>query len=238
MPNWCYTQVCFKGKPENIMRLKNNIELANEWSNRNSGFCNIRYFLSLSDFDTVSYIERFSNRYDCNFRGTVYDTALKPDECGEYLLYYPTLDTAWWIDYQLLQIISMIYDVEYSSYSEEPNMGYYSKCRNGNMDTYNFDYLIQPDYDQLEEAMDDDPQLELDYIIPVKIGEPDTDEVLDELKNRNIEFDIMSIENEYPPNIYGVYYHHIYGVTYDDDRYNKFYKYPELDPFNKLYNKE
>lgn len=232
MPNWCYTQVCFKGKPENIMRLKENIEAADEWSHRNPGFCNIRYFLYISGFDTMSYRMRFNSVLDSNFRGTVYGTHLKPEECGEYLLYYPTFDTAWYMDYQLLQIISMIYDVEFSAYSEEPNMDVFVKCKNGNVDTYDFDYVIRPDYDQLEEAIEDNPDLELYYNMPVKIGEPDTDKILDILKDLNIDFETADIAEDPVPIPYGVYYHYMNGVIYDNDNYNKFYRYPEVDPFN------
>lgn len=232
MPNWCYTQVCFKGKPENIMRLKKDIEEANEWSHRNPNYCNIRYFLSLSGFDTISYQYRFNSVLDGNFRGTVYDTHSKPEEYPNYLLYYPSFDTAWYMDYQLLQIISIIYDVEFSAFSEEPNMGIFCKCGNGNIDTYNFDYIIRPDYEQLEEAMEDDPSLDIDYDIAVKIGEPDTDKILDTLNNLGIEFDTIDITEEPIPLPYGVYYHFMNGVIYDTENYKRIYQYPEVDPFN------
>lgn len=230
MPNWCYTQVCFKGKPDNIMRLKRDVELANEWSHRNPDFCNIRYFLSLSGFDTKSYEIKIDNILNSNFRGFIYDNALKPEECGSYILYYPTFETAWYMDNQLLQIISLIYDVEFSSYSEELNMGVFYKCRNGNVDTYDYDYLICPNYEQVEEIMEDDPLFEY-YDTPVKIGEPETDKILDDLKNHNIDFETVSIPEDPVPLIHGVYYHFMNGVIYDDENRKK-YQYPEVDPFN------
>jgi hypothetical protein len=125
----------------------------------------------------------------------------------------------------------MIYDVEFSAYSEEPNMGIYTKCKNGSTNTYDFDYIIRPDYEQLEEAMENDPSFEMDYDIPVKIGEPDTDKILDTLKDLNIDFDTMNIVEDPIPIPYGVYYHYINGVIYDD-KSQKFWRYPELDPFN------
>lgn len=230
MPNWCCSRVCFKGRNENIKRLQNDIELANEYAHRNPMFCNIRYFLSLNGFDIVSYKERFDRYEDTNFRGNIYSTVLAPEEYGEYSLYYPYLETAWWMDNGLLQIISLIYDVKYSCFSEEPGMGIYTKCRNSELDVYDYDYCIRPDAEQLEEAVDNDPQFEMDYIIPVKIGEPDTDEVLDLLKERNIDFEIEKIDEETPRDPYGVYYHYTIGVTYDKEP--NWRDYPELDPFN------
>lgn len=233
MPNWCYSSVCFKGKTENIKRLQNDIELANEFAHRNPMFCNIRYFLSLNGFDIVSYKERFDSHYDTNFRGSIYSNRCNPEDFNdEYSLYYPYIETAWWMDYGLLQIISLIYNVKYSCYSEEPNMCIYTKCRNSELDTYDYDYCIRPDYEQMEEAIDNNPELEINYINPVKIGEPETDALLDLLKDNNIQFEIEPITEEAAPIPYGVYYHYNIGVTYDSDTYKKFYEYPELDPFN------
>ena len=231
MPNWCYSRICFKGKTENIKRLQNDIELANEYAHRNPMFCNIRYFLSLNGFDIVSYKERFNSYHDTNFRGSIYSTVLAPEEyIDDQSLYYPYTETAWWMDYGLLQIISLIYGVEYSCYSEEPGMAIYTKCRNSELDVYDYDYCIQPDYEQLEEAIYNDPQLEIDYLTPVKIGEPETDEILDLLKERNIEFETIQIDEEVPPIPFGVYYHYNIGVTYDKEP--NWCNYPELDPFN------
>lgn len=74
MPNWCYTQVCFKGNPENIMRLVKDVESSDEWNHKNGTlFCNLRYFLSLNNFDTVSYLQRYNNYFNSpNFRGYIY----------------------------------------------------------------------------------------------------------------------------------------------------------------------
>ena len=237
MPNWCFTRVCFKGKPDNINRLRSDIAKATEWGYRNPLWCNIRYFLSLSGFDAVSYEQRMINKYipqmhDCNFRGNVFDTYLQSEECGEYLLYYPSFETAWWMDYGLLQIISINYNVEFSAYSDEPGMGYYGKCKNGSIDTYDYDYRIIPNYEQLEEAVENNPELEIDYDIPVKIGDSNIESIIEELKKHNIEYNIGHIEEEEAPKIYGIYYHYKYGVCYDDEIHNKIYNYPELDPFN------
>lgn len=232
MPNWCYTKVCFKGKPENINKLRADISKSTEWLHRNPSWCNIRYFLSLSNFDTLSYLNTVSNQYDYNFRGSVYDTYLESEECGEYLLYYPSFETAWWMDFGLLQIISMIYGVEFSAYSEEPNMGYYGKCKNGSIDIFDYDYNIIPDYEQLENAIENNPELDIDYNIPVKIGEANHEDIIDELKSYNIEFDITVIEDEKVPYIHGIYYHYIQGVAYEDDLHNRVHNYPELDLFN------
>ena len=235
MPNWCYTQVCFKGKPENIMNLRNDIALANEFTHKyGSMWTNLRYFLSLKGFDDVSYYERFPNRYYApNFRGYVYDTRLAPEEDGNYLLYYPTFDMAWDMDYEVLQIISMLYGVEFSAYSEESGMGIRHKCRNGDIDTYDFDYSIVPDYEQLEELFEKDPNFnDIDYDNPVKQGSIGQKVILDMMKDHGIEYEIEHIPEVNVPTPYGVYYHFMHGVTYDTDNYKKFYNYPELDRFN------
>ena len=104
MPNWCFTQVCFKGKPENIERLANDIHEATEFYYRNTHYTNLRYFLYLNNFDSVSYIERFgernlqnllSDKYPPSFRGSVFDQITKIENHGDYSLYhtYFTLST-------------------------------------------------------------------------------------------------------------------------------------------------
>lgn len=241
MPNWCYTQVCFRGKPENIERLRKDVEAANEFGHRHMSFCNVRYLLSLQNFDTVSYYERFKNKYipnyyDCNFRGNVFDTQFKSEEHNDGLVsYYPTFEMAWYTDYQLLQLISMIYDVKFSAYSEEPGCEIYDKCRNdSSIDEYDFDYIISPDYEQFEEALDENPEgLDLDYNNAVKQGSEEEAEIINILKERGITYGINPIETIPVPDPYGVYYHYNYGVIYDTDFYEKFMKYPELDPFNR-----
>ena len=53
MPNWCTTSVAFKGKPEIINKLRENVQKATDWYYENSFFTSMRYFLSLSNFDSV-----------------------------------------------------------------------------------------------------------------------------------------------------------------------------------------
>lgn len=137
------------------------------------------------------------------------------------------------MDYNVLQVISKIYDVEYSAYSEEPGMDIHTKCKNGSINTYDFDFSISPNYEDLELALDENPELDIDYDIPVKIGIDNIDSITKELKDNNIDYRITEIASIEPPDIYGVYYHYIYGVDYDDDLHNKIYRYPGLDRFNK-----
>lgn len=233
MPNWSYARICFKGKPDDINRLRENVSKATKWSYKNPYWTNLRYFFSLSGFDSVSYRERFSTYYDRNFRGNILDTWLKSEEDGEYLLYYPSMESAWWTDYEVLQLITMLYNVEFSAYSEEPGIGIYDKCKNGTIDTYDFDYSIVPDYEQFEAAIDEDPDgLDLDYDNPVKNGSEEEKEILKILRDHNIDYDARVIDNIPVPVPYGVYYHYIYGVCYDKNKDNINYNYPDLDPFN------
>ena len=228
MPNWCMTNVCFKGKPENIQRLRRDIEKTAKWTKEHGKyFCNLRYFLSLNNFDPVSYQR-------CNFRGNTYDYNTNQDP--ESTEYYTLFEMAWYTDYEILQLISVLYDVEFSAYSEEPGMGIYEKCRNGNIDTYDFDYVISPDYDQFEKALDEDPDgiEELCYSNPVKIGSSDEKDIIDLLNDCGIKYDIINIDNWDAPNIYGVYYQLIYGVDYDNIETGFVpHRYPGIDRFNR-----
>lgn len=247
MPNWCYTQVCFKGKPENIKRLAKDIEAACTFGRNNRGYCNIRYFMHLNNFDTVSYRERFQYKYiphyyDCNFRGSVYgaDYECEDDLKDGYLYYYPTFEMAWHTDYQLLQLISMIYNVTFSAYSEEPSMEIFDKCSNDDsINEYDFDFIISPDYDQFEEVLygdniDNRRDVEdIGYDNALKNGDPEAESIINTLKKHNIEYNIIPIETYPAPIPFGVYYHYMYGVTFDTDTYEKFYRYPEIDEFNR-----
>lgn len=242
MPNWCYTQVCFKGKPENIRRLEKDVEAATQFHSNNRSFCNIRYFMHLNGFDTVSYAERYINKYipryyDCNFRGSVIDSEEEYELEDGIMVYYPTFEMAWYTDFQLLQLISMIYDVTFSAYSEEPGCQVYEKCKNNDsIDEYDFDCIISPDYDQFEEALEGDYDHEIDdlgYDNPVKMGDDDYNRIINVLKKHDIEYDIKVIETYPPPIPFGVYYHYMYGVIFDDDFHVKFSRYPEIDEFNR-----
>ena len=235
MPNWCYTQVCFRGKPENIERLIKDVEKASKFRDDNKCFCNVRYFMHLNDFDIVSYRER-PHFYDCNFRGSIMDGEEYEEENG-LVSYYPTFEMAWYTDFHLLQLISMIYDVKFSAYSEEPGCEVYDKCRNDtSIEEYDFDYIISPDYDQFEEALESDYNHEigdLGYDNPVKDGDPDAENMIRTLEKHGIEYEIKPIESCPVPIPYGVYYHYNYGVIYDTDTDKKFFRYPEIDEFNR-----
>lgn len=238
MPNWCYTRVCFKGKPENIIRLRKDIENAANFTKANPRYCNLRYLLSLNNFDTVSYLQRYKDSYDCNFRGSVYDYPYQPEENNGYLLYYPSFEMAWDMDYNVLQLISIIYGVEFSAYSEESGMGIRTKCKNGSIDTYDFDYTIIPDIEQFEDAINEDPEgLDLDYDNPVKYKSAEALEIKKILHDCNIEYDIQEIEEVPVPIPYGVYYHYIYGVRFDTEFDKIWNGYPYSDPFNRYLTK-
>lgn len=244
MPNWCITSVLFKGKPENIKRLANDIGLAIEWHHNNPFFCNVRYLLHLINFDTVSYLQRWSNPYDApRFRGSVFDSEWRFDECEDGdLLYCVNLEMAWYTDYDALQIIAMNYGVEYSAHSEEPNCEVYTKCRYGQTipkydQDYDLDFFICPNYEQYEQVQEEcDYQLELDYENGVKVGSNEEKVIMNTIQELGIEYYKNSIEEIPVPQIYGVYYHYIYGVDYDDEFHQNYCRYPGIDRFN-IYNK-
>lgn len=248
MPNWCYTEVCFKGKPENIKRLDKDIEAATHFCHRNRSYCNIRYFMHLNGFDTASYRERFMSKYiphyyDCNFRGSVSAYNEPDDELIDdegYITYYATFEMAWYTDYQLLQLISMIYDVTFSAYSEEPGCQVYDKCSNDDsINEYDFNCIISPDYDQFEEVLygdDIDKRRDVEdlgYDNAVKEGDSDYHRIINTLKKHDIEYEIKVIKTYPVPTPFGVYYHYMYGVVFDTDTDIKFCRYPEIDEFNR-----
>lgn len=239
MPNWCTTSVAFKGKPENINKLHEDIQKATEWYHQNSFFTNMRYFLSLSNFDTVSYLQRYNDRYSApNFRGSVYDTHWKCVQCEDSELKYSAiLEMAWNTDYELLILISKLYNVKFSAYSEEFGMGIFTRCSNGLVDDYDYDFIIVPDYEQFEEYQEENNyKLDIDFYNPVKNCSEEVNEIINTLRMYNINFDITPIERIYSPQlkIYGIYQHYMYGVIYDDDNmWNK--SYPGLDEFNRYY---
>lgn len=239
MPNWCTTSVAFKGKPENINKLREDVQKATDWYYENSFFTSMRYFLSLSNFDTVSYVQRYRDYYSApNFRGSIYDSSFKCVECedGE-LKYFATLEMAWNTDYEVLILISKLYDVKFSAYSEEFGMGIFTRCSNGLVDDYDYNFIIKPDYEQLEEFQEENNyKLDIDYYNPVKNCSEDVNEIIDTLRMHNIDFGIEPIERFYSPQlrIYGIYQHYIYGVDYDEkESWNQ--SYPGLDRFNKYY---
>lgn len=241
MPNWCITSVAFKGKPENIKRLYDDIQKVTEWAGDNPFYCNMRYLLYLNNFDTVSYIQRYPDRWIApNFRGSAYDYRRFPYEdlpkCEDGdVVYYTTLEMAWNTDYELLQIISMIYDVEFSAFSEEPNMDIYTRCGNGLIDDFDYTHIIRPDYDQFEEFQEESNySLDIDYINAVKNGSSEMTSIIEELKKNGIEFTTETVQHVLTPKIYGIYYHYIYGVDYDGDPMWS-NEYPGTERFNKYY---
>ena len=237
MPNWCITSVVFKGEKDNIKRLVNDIRKTIEWSHQNPYYCNMRYFMHISNFDTVSYIQRYPDYYLApNFRGNIIGSSLECEECddGEYK-YYATLEMAWNTDYEILQLISTFYNVKYSAYSEECGMGIFTTCSNGLVDDYDYNFIISPDFNQFEDFQEEnDYKLDLDYHNPVKNCSDEANEIIDTLRMYNINFGIEPIKRVYRPKVYGVYEHYIYGIDYDEDNlWNN--NYPGLDRFNRYF---
>lgn len=236
MPNWCITEVAFKGNSDNINRLIEDISKATEWGHENPRFCNIRHLLSLGGFDTVSYLQRYPNYYNQpRFRGNVYGEMRPIIECEDKdQLYHPVFEMAWDTDYTVLQLLSKIYGLEFSAFSEECGMDIRHKCRNGDVDFNDYDYCICPDMNNLPEGIEEDDIYDkYDYSIPVKHGSDMEKDLLEEFKFDGISPIFKEIPEVDVPDIYGVYYHYIYGVAYDDDNNSFNATYPGSDPFNR-----
>lgn len=205
MPNWCYTQACFTGEPYNIYKLKKDIDEAMMWRATNKYYCNFRYFFNINGFNIDLYKRQYD--YDLLTRGYFINASLSFEYPGNMVKprLYVTMDTAWDMDYRVLQLISIIYDVKFSAYSEEPMMGVYTKCRNSNDDNYDYDFTINvySDSDEVIEKMDD---LELDYYTPFKNGNPESERLIKTLKENGIQYRIENVEGYQCPLISGIYY--------------------------------
>lgn len=207
MPNWCYSNVCFKGNHDNIYKLKQDVEKAFKFSRDNGYYyCNISFLLLQQGFRTEIYNE--SSPYRINFRGSVIEGYNIIKNYGSYSKIYLMFETAWYIDYDLLHLIAMIYDLEFSAYSEELGMGLFDKCRNGEEDTYDYDFLIRLNYDQFESYVEKYPDSEISDIgcdIPCK--ENDVENIIKIIEDYEIEYSKEDIyDNTDAPCIHGIYY--------------------------------
>ena len=227
MPNWCYTQTRFSGKKENIERLDRDIKRAHAFLERNGyRYCNLFYFLLLNGFDTESYAKSKDNGmiHKNNFRGFITNHCIDTeDEELSYL--YPEFETAWWMDITVLHMIANMYDLKFSSYSEEPNTDLYQTCHNTDDKYYDLDIIIRPDYEQLEAEYEKDPKFDIGYTFACNVNDPEFIQVTKELEKRSIEYevgDVPDVSNE-PWYLHGVYYEMTPrgvcypGVTYDED---------------------
>lgn len=209
MPNWCYTTASFKGKPENILRLANDIYKSIEWMrNNNYSHCNIGYFFSLNGFDIKLYNKNYPKNESIQLRCSIAeDYPLRLEYYGSFAVIYPIFESAWYMDYNILHLISLIYNVEFSAYSEEPNMDLFAKCKNGFENTYDYDYVLRLDPDAVDEILEYDSNCDLDYNMAIKENDPHTKFIMNEIKENNIEYTKETIYNDhYGSTIHGVYY--------------------------------
>ena len=221
MPNWCYTEICFTGEPYNIYKLKRDIDESIQWGLLNPRYCSLIYFLSIRGFDSAMYNEQHKRIDNIMTRGYFINTSISFEYPGNMIKpkLYATMDTAWYIDYKLLQLISILYDVKFSSYSSEPNMWDFSTCKNDDNNEFDYDYILG-----LEPETDDDfrkiEDLELDYDInyemPFKDGDPNAEKIAKILDDNNISYTNDDIARRNPEPIYGMYYDLISGIHYDE----------------------
>lgn len=214
MPNWCQSRVCFEGSLDNISKLAEDMYKAIKYRiDNNYHYTNIWYLLSLKDFNTEEYNKsRYGDNYftHTNFRGSVetFDTRcpIQINYYGDYAKLHLYFETAWYMDYNVLHLICMLYNVKFSAYSEEPGMCLYNKCRNAEIDDYDYDYVIYPDCEELEEAMEKDKYFEIDYTIPVKNGQEKY--IIETLNQHNISYKTIPTDqiDDSELSIYGVYY--------------------------------
>lgn len=207
MPNWCITDATFKGKRENIHRLDADMKRARQWTIENPGYCNVSYFLSLSGFDTVNYVNRYNDSIlaSPSFRGkVVYSTIEDVDDDESTLL--ASFEMAWYTHYELIKIISQNYNVGACAYSEEPSFDIFTSYSDGDLN-YDYDIVVRPDYDQAEEYMKNNPGTDV-YYIPYSKYDTEYNEYIDFLNKNNIDYDVIDIEKFTPNDIqlYGVYY--------------------------------
>lgn len=235
MPNWCYTDVCFRGNPENINKLYDDIHSSIIWMRENKyNYVNLFYFFSLNNFDAETYLNRYTKRLylgnsighhmwfplRISFRGSFVDySAITNNDDGTCTL-NAVLEMAWNTDYEILHLISIMYNVKFSAYSEELGMGIHTKCRNCDLQDFNFDIVVYPDSEQAEEFMDKfhDADGEL-YPTAFKLNDPEYNNFIKFLNDTDIDYytqDVVEINaNELA--VYGVYYDPITGVTYEDN---------------------
>lgn len=231
MPNWCCTSVRFKGSKESIKRLADDFQKSMIWGDENPLYCNLHHFFSLSGLDVKTYLNRYTKRIylgklrdenwwypiRINFRGSVVHSNISEDDNGTYL--DASLEMAWNTDYEILHLISKIYNVEFGAYSEELGMWFFTKCRNGDINDYNFDHVIAPNYEQVEEAADyDSSYWDLSYPTPVMANSSKEQHILNKLNEADIEYTKEEVEEIDSKKliVYGVYYDPIKGVIYDN----------------------
>lgn len=216
MPNWCYTNVCFRGKVNNIQRLYDDIEKAVKWCNDNDyNYTNMSYFLSLNGFDTSSYLKRYYDETEgfytsqINFRGSIFGASIDyinkdTDEAKLYAM----LEMAWFTYYEVVQIIASIYNVEVCAYSEECGYHVFTRYENGNIGEYNYDVVVCPESDQTGIYMRDNVSDEV-YNRPFSFhDEKEYKEYVDFLNKNSISFNPIAVDkySKDDLNIYGVYY--------------------------------
>ena len=209
MPNWCHAKVSFNGDPQNINKLSKDIYEAMKFlKETHYNICNIGYFLSLSGFN----INEYNNYYKDNqlmrrcfiysdFPSVIFDYK-------DYAIIHAKLDSAWGTDYNILYLISAIYQVEFSAYSYELGLGLFDKCRNGNEDTYDYDKVLLLDCDAVNEEIEKHGNTELDYSIPVKSYEQYTEDLLNTLDEKEIEYTEQNISDcsKVGSGLHGIYY--------------------------------
>lgn len=207
MPNLCYTDICFKGKLENICRLVNDVLRSVKYMKEtNYKYYNIGYFLSLSNFDLDIY-NNDPNTKDIQRRCSIIGDYPLNIECYEdYAIAHLHCESAWYMDYNIFYLISLLYQVEFSAYSEEPCMDYYEKGKNGTEDTYDYDRILHLDADKVEYELDINKSTILDYHMPVKSDSYYTESLIDYIDERGIPYEEETIPKCDESTIHGIYY--------------------------------
>lgn len=209
MPNWCYTAACLKGDSINIEKLFEDIKLAEQYEKDNKyRYVNLWHFFSLKGLNVEHYLNRYKSRWDRpNFRGSIHNGIIFKKDANTIYVHF---DTAWTMSYDILRLICGLYNLTaFSAYSEEPNMGYFTKC-NYNDYTYDYDVYICPDWEDLE-ANDIDGE---DMVLVGKNDDKDIIETLKFLKENNIDHHVNNIYEDDYTDIFGIYYEPIRGVLY------------------------
>lgn len=206
MANSCFTSVCFSGDPYNIYKLSKDIQETLEWSSINYSYWNINYFFNINGVDLFRYNKSHDHRDHISVRSSIVNFKLLFEYPGSMNMpkLYVGIDSAWDIDYGILSLISMIYNLEFSAYSEEPNLDVFEKCRNGKDTYFDYDYAIRIDIENDKDfyRIDD---IGLGYINPCKSGDEEAS-IIKQLKDNNFNYEKEMVTEIDPPLLYGIYY--------------------------------
>ncbi len=234
MPNWCYGNVDFYGRSENIYKFIEDVKSTMNYEKSN-GYrrCNMWFFLEKSGFNPDAYLKTQDTKIRPTLDGVDGDAWLKDTlvrckstnfrayYCDEPYLWFDRcgiaactvgIDSAWDLDVGLLNLISLRYNILYTFQADEVGMGLYYKGKNGILPTDPEDTVITCIYDETKD----------DYLPDRWCMSDNMDAVTNILDTQGYEYNVNTVEvvntDEYPA--LGMYYDDEnlqIGMSYDID---------------------